>query len=99
MWLPALSSVEFLLIITLPCGLRVKRSSFLKICQHGNPYVLYPLQCSQLLYSGLQVITRPLSELHTPLYTVTVPQTHSCMERLQYSMWRCVLFLLNWKTV
>lgn len=25
--------------------------------------------------------------------------THSCMERLQYSMWRGAPFLLNWSTV
>lgn len=70
---------------------------FLKSANMAILSVLYPLQCFQLLYSGLQAPTRPLSQLYIPPYTV--PHTHSCMERLQYSMWRCVLFLLNWKTV
>ena len=37
--------------------------------------------------------------LPPPLLFVPVVQTHSCMERLQYNMWRGVPFLLNCTTV
>lgn len=46
-------------------------------CQRGNPYVPHPLQCSQLLYSGLQVIARPLFRVsHSSPCSATTSSSH-----------------------
>lgn len=75
----------------------------------GNPWVLKDQLCFRLtdarFYLG-NCITALVLTLKLPQLlggkgkkTRSLYHTHSCIERLQYSMWRGVPFLLNWNTV
>lgn len=48
---------------------------------------------------GATILFPPVSCAAPPPCLFPMFQTHSCMERLQYSMWRGVPFLLNCTTV